>query len=310
MERTFRHGDSLRVFLTGATGFVGTHVRATLRAAGHEVTAVARHVPAGFGDAGVHWLAADLSVPGGWADAVRGHDAVIHLVAAIRVRASVYERQIFGSAQTVIDAAVRAGVPRFILMSANGAARGRNPYADAKARAEEYLKTTSLRWTILRPSIIYGGHERDAKGRPMTQDFFTLLAANLRRMPAFPIFGDGQYRLAPVPATDVALAMTRSLTSDKAVGKTYTLCGPVAYTYEELLRALAQWTHHRRAFPKIPLSLVKGGLAAVDWIPRFPVTRTEVELLVQGNVCPDDAWRRDLEIPPGPSLMETMPAFV
>jgi NADH dehydrogenase len=300
----------MRVAVLGATGFVGSHLLPRLVAEGDSVLAFARDIDEAPTIDRVTWYAADCEAAGSWQRRLVGCDAVVHLVARIRVSPRESRRSIADTTQHAVDAAKEAAVPRFVYLSANGAAHGSNPYADAKATAEDRVRASGLGWSIFRPSILFGEPRRDASGSALTEDFFLTLARTLGRLPALPIFGDGQYRLAPLFVGDLVAGISRSLEDETTAGKTFTLCGPKSYTYEELLRFLATAMKLRRVFPKVPIPLVRAALSATDWIHGVPLTRTELDLLVEGNECQDDRWRTELGVPVGPSLEEVVPRYV
>lgn len=298
----------MRVFLTGATGFVGTHLRRRFVADGHRVTGLARH--AGPDEPGVEWLRGDVTEPGEWTRAVAGHDAVVHLVAIRRGPRKRFRAVVVDGTRNVVEAAQRAGARRFLLMSANGAAHGDNAYADAKAGAEDAVRASGLPFAIFRPSFIFGEPPRDERGRATSRDFFLEMSGILRKTPVFPIFGRGDYLVAPVAAADVALAFSRALVDDAVLGRAWHLCGAETLTYEETIRRLAGWMGKRRWMPHVPVGLVRFGAAALGWIPGFPITTTELDLLVRGNTCPDDSWRRAFGIEKPTPLADVVPRYV
>lgn len=116
-----RTGSRDRVFLTGATGFVGSHIQRELLAAGYEVRALVR------GDLeresnGVELVTGDLERPGDLVDALRGCRYLVHCAAlysfAPRDRAASYRVNVTGTAG-LMEAAYLAGVERAVLTSSS-----------------------------------------------------------------------------------------------------------------------------------------------------------------------------------------------
>src|SRR4051812_17590898 len=105
-----------RVFVTGATGFIGSHLVAQLIAAGHDVTALCR----GAGPPGVRVVHGHVERPDMWCAALAGHDVVIHLAAIYQIgqrdRRAMYQVNVLGT-RAVLDAAMFTGVPRIIHVS-------------------------------------------------------------------------------------------------------------------------------------------------------------------------------------------------
>ena len=109
---------SSRVFLTGATGFIGRHVSRALRAAGYEVRALVRDPSMGIEDGDV--VAGDLRRPGELLPALRGCRYVVHCAAlysfAPRDRTSLRSVNVVGTAG-LLEAARIAGVERAVVTS-------------------------------------------------------------------------------------------------------------------------------------------------------------------------------------------------
>lgn len=112
-------------FITGATGFIGHHVAASLISRGWSVKALCRKVPAGLTDLpGVSWQVGDLRNPEDLAKGVPGSDAVFHVAADYRLWAAdpheIYESNVNGTVN-VLKAALDAGVRRVVHTSSVGA---------------------------------------------------------------------------------------------------------------------------------------------------------------------------------------------
>jgi nucleoside-diphosphate-sugar epimerase len=114
----------MRVFITGATGFIGGHVARKLRERGDEVVALVRS-PDKAGELrglGVELVEGDLSDAAALRQGMEGAGAVIHGAAIYKVgiqkkdRPAMYEANVTGT-EHVLDAAIEAGVPRIVYVS-------------------------------------------------------------------------------------------------------------------------------------------------------------------------------------------------
>ncbi|MFP5504011.1 MAG: complex I NDUFA9 subunit family protein [Candidatus Sericytochromatia bacterium] len=296
----------MRVFVTGLTGFVGSFVGRALLEAGHEVVALVRlgsEPKLGDLEHRVTIVHGDVNQVRSLEAGMAGCDAVINLVGIIKEvpgKGVTFEKLHWEATRHLVDAAKAQGIGRFLQMSANGVKPEGTGYQVTKHRAEEYLKASGLAWTIFRPSVVFG----EPDGR---MNFVTELAAPMRFAPAFPIFGDGDFPMQPVAATDVALAFARALTSPAAVGKTYCLGGARTLTYKEVARTIARALGREHlALVSVPLPFVQVGVSLGEHVPHFPITRDQLAMLVEGNACADTAWVEDLGITPQAFTVEAL----
>src|SRR5688572_23445796 len=212
-----------RVFVTGGSGFVGSHVIDELLGRGYGVNALVhgRELRAGRARS----VKGDLFDATALDDGIRGCDAVIHLVGIIfenRSKGVTFERVHNEGTRSVVDATLRNGVRRYVHMSALGTrADAVSAYHQTKFKAEQYVRSSGLDWTIFRPSMIHGpGGEL----MQMEADWAR------RRKPPFlfmPYFGAGATgrggagMLQPVYVKDVARAFVDALEKPQTVGEIY-----------------------------------------------------------------------------------------
>lgn len=293
----------MRVALYGGTGFVGSYLVDHLHAAGHEVSLLVRHgsedkVPGGgrcrvtFGD-----VSNDADV----AQALAGCEAAIYNIGLLREfprRGITFEAMHFEGARRVVDAAVSAGVRRFVMMSANGVKPDGTAYQRTKHRADEYLAASGLDYTIFRPSVLFG----EPRGR---MEFCTQLRDDMIRPPIpAPAFhagwlpGGPPFRMSPIHVTDVAECFVRALEAPATIGQTYPLCGPEAVTWPDIIRRIASACGKRKLIVPAPVPLLKIVAGLLDRFEFFPVTRDQLTMLVEGNTGDSRAVFELLDIEP------------
>lgn len=281
----------MKLFIAGATGFVGGHLTAELLRRGHELVLLSHGRPAGE-RSGVSYVKGDVTDLASYLPSVKGCDAVINLVGIIRefpARGITFERLHVEATSCMVTAAQRSGVLRYLQMSALGTRLNAvSGYHRTKWRGEELVRGSGLAWTIFRPSLIFG--PKDA--------FVNMLAANLRLAPIMPTMGDGAYRLQPIHADDVARCYAEALERPETVGQTYELCGADRLSYRELLDTIAEALGKRHPWkPALPLTIMKPVIRALQGISAFPITSDQLQMLVEENIC-NGSWRETFKFEP------------
>lgn len=281
---------SKRVAIIGGTGFVGSHLVDALHAAGHTTSLLVR---AGSEDKvrraeGQRVTVGDLDDDDAVRAVLQGCDAVIYLVGILRenrTKGITFRKMQYEGVVRVADAAKAAGILRFLLMSANGVDAEATPYQQTKLDAENYVEDTGMRYTVLRPSVVFG----DPRGR---MEFATQLRNDMVNMPV-PAVGfysglkpsDGPVLMAPIHVEDVAVAFVAALDDDTTIGETFELCGPDVLSWNEMIHRVAAAVGRKKRILPMPIGLMKVAATALDWMPVFPVTRDQLTMLQQNNVC-------------------------
>lgn len=291
----------MRVFVTGATGYVGSYVLRALVDSGHTARCLVRDSVEDLAvtNEKVEPVRGDLLEPDSFAEALPACDAVIHLVGILEEnprRGATYERIHVNGTREMVDAARDAGIERFIHMSANGARpSGDTAYQRTKWQAEQIVEEANFsHWTIMRPSILFG---RPDPGRP---EFASRLLADLvRPFPILPVFGDGTYDMQPIHVTEVADAFVQALTLEHVSGQTYVVAGPEQLPFVEILDRIAQGAGLEPK-PKLylPMPLARLAVYTVGRLGLLPITPEQFEMLIGGNTGDATPFYRDFDLSP------------
>lgn len=277
----------MRVLLTGSTGFVGKAILLRLLSEGHEVVCLIRPKSANMLKSTEHeqkqikYIKGDLFDHALLEKAASGCDAVVHLVGIIRENPRngvTFQRLHVTGTQNLLQAAMKAGVAHFVHMSALGAReQATSQYHQTKYAAEQAVIESGLPYTIFRPSVIFG-----------PGDEFVNMLADIVRLPITPVIGDGLYQLQPVSRRTVADVFTQALTNPLARNRIFETGGPDKLTYLRILDDIGAALHKRRVRKlHIPLTLMKPVVSAMEGFSFFPITKTQLIMLQEGNICAD-----------------------
>lgn len=224
--------------MLGANGNVGTLLLRELTRRGAPVAGALRPGRANpVSSANITWLKVDLDDPAALQAALEHADTVIWTPPVTMAPKNL-------EALEAIDA-------RRVLFISSASVHTRliSEGAQAKRDAEAAIRDSKLRYTIIRPTMIYG----NARDRNLTR-----LLRSLSRFPVFPLFGDGSGLMQPVHIDDLVEAILAAVESPVAEGKTYDLGGAAPLSYRQLVKAAAKAQGRRVYFLPIPVGLAAG----------------------------------------------------
>ena len=147
-----------------------------------------------------------------------------------------------------------------------------------------------MKWTILRPTMIYG-----ALGDQNLSRLLTLL----HRVPLLPVPGGGRHLQQSVHVADLAGAVLAAVERPAAAGTTYDVAGPAPLKFAELLQISARTVNSRARFVPMLLAPAMGAARCYERIGRHPRIRAEQQQrLAEDKALAIDDAARDLGYAP------------
>lgn len=283
--RPARAGDTvMRLLVTGGSGFLGRRVVAQAVTRGHQVTGIARSATA------------ENSLRELGADVVRGNlddrwsvEKIFQTVAADALLSIASLG--FGHADTVVTAAERFGPRRAVFVSTTGIYTTLDPPTKrTRLAAEETIQSSTLAWTIIRPTMIYGG--------PDDRNMARMLRA-LRHCPVLPLPGGGRHLQQPVHVEDLAAVLLRAVDTDIAIGRSYNVAGPRPLMFREIVAQSGAAVGRRVFCVSVPVGPVVALVGAHERRAARPQLKAEqIARLVESKAFAIDDAVRDLDFSP------------
>ncbi len=287
----------LPVLVTGAAGLVGIHTCRELARNGWKVRAMVRdpaRAAVRLGQLPLEFRVGDVRDASSLRSALSGCGAVVHLAAiAIEKKGESYAESNTAATERLISAARAENVQRLIFMSQNGAdSASRFPFLHSKGVAQDSVRSSGLRWTILRPSVIFGPED----------EFVNALARLILLTPGiFPLPGGGTARFQPIAVDDVAKVIRLSLEKKDTVGKIYDLGGSVPLTLREMTERILSAMGATRTLVSLPIPVLRPLVGFAQYmVPNAPVTRGLLDLLALDNTVANNALTEVFGVTPMP----------
>ncbi|TFH02677.1 MAG: NAD-dependent epimerase/dehydratase family protein [Calditrichales bacterium] len=289
----------MKVFMTGATGFVGSFLAERLVRANHEVKCLVRK------QSNLQWIA-DLDVecyygsltdPNSLIRGMQDCDLIYHVAGVTKARTTEeYFKGNYEGTKNIVDAALKLkNIKRFILVSSQTAV-GPSPtiipidekveanpitdYGRSKRAAEEYVLSVKDKMpiTIVRPPAVYGPRDTDIL------EFFRTVKFGI-----IPQLGGKEKYLSLIHVRDLVRGIIMAAESEKAVGETYFITSREPYAWSEISRITLKILQKRGFKIPIPIGVMKG----IAWISEGISSLTQKPALVNKQKLIDmeqDFW--------------------
>jgi nucleoside-diphosphate-sugar epimerase len=301
----------MRVLITGAGGFIGSHLVEDQLRRGRQVTAIDLQTKALEPFAGI----ADLTVrQADFADRAAldrilpGHDICFHLASA-HLEKNVDEAYFFRvnvlETRTFVERCYQAGITRFVHCSSVGIyGELRNPPADEESErrpdvayeksklageeaARQFARECGYELVVVRPAWVYGPR------CPRTEKLFRAIKKG-----RFFYVGSRNNLRHPIYIRDLVEGFELAAMAPQAPGQAFIMAGPRAVSLEELATAIAATLGAPRPRLRLPYGLVWMGCVLLEFASRIsgreaPFTRRSLKFYT-GNTAFNTAKARDV----------------
>ncbi len=300
----------MKVFVTGANGFIGSFLTEALLAQGHEVHCLVRS------SSNLRWIA-DLDIECHFGDlfnkdviqsALRDVDYIYHIAGTTKAfNKAGYFKTNYEGTKSLLETIISAGIDpkRFLLVSSLAAAgpspafeaidekKEPNPvtwYGESKLAAERYARTLGAKIdvTIVRPPVVYGPRDRDVL------EFFKTVKKGI--IPQL----QGKERYASIiHVKDLVRGVLAAAESEKTRDKTYFLANPQPCSWQEIANTTLKIMGKKGIRLPVPLTALKAVAAVSELLAKLMKTTTIVnrqkviEMQQDFWICSPGHARRD-----------------
>ena len=273
------------ILITGATGFIGSHLAAALADAGHRIVCAIKNPTVANLEGRFTYIPADYTRDFDidvWKTRLEDIDVAINAVGILREQgrqtfAALHDR----APRALFEACAASGV-KVVQISALGAdEKARSRYHLSKKAADDALLSSWNRSVVVQPSLVYGTGGASAR-------LFNLLAS----LPVIPLPGPGDQQIQPIHIDDLTDAIVALVENDRYLGCRVPLVGPKPLTLQCYLRELRLLMGLGPAiFLHTPLRFIGATAQLSQWLGRGLMDLETWQMLQRGNTADANSTR-------------------
>jgi nucleoside-diphosphate-sugar epimerase len=269
----------MKIAITGGTGFIGRHLARDLIARGHEVIIIARGHYARNAQPveGAIFIALDANNTDKLAEAFRGCNAVAHCAGtSVEDEKQTFQRLHVDGTRSAVNAAERAGVKRFVLVSyLNVRPNVKSEYHTTKWQGEEIVRASKLNYTILKAGLVYGPGDH----------LLNNLSNLFRKMPVFAQVGLREKTVRLLAIEDlVEIIRICLLDENRFARQSVAVTGPEEFPFSQAARRIAK-AMGKPSLIILPFPVFFHQILAFfseRFMPKPLITKSQVQMLADG----------------------------
>lgn len=232
-----------KVLITGGNGFIGTNLVAQLKK-NYQVVCIIKNPSYRINGAKI--IYGDVADEDVVSQSVKGVDAIVHLAAIIDPFNKDIGKVNVGATRLLVNSAKNFGVKKFIFISTENVLYDfHDAYSETKRTAERIVKTFENH-LILRPTLVYGRHDKR---------YLERIVDIAERQKFVPIPGDGKKLFQPIYVDDVISYIENGLKYN--VEGEYVLAGQSKINYDYFIQSILRELDVKRRVVHIPIGPLK-----------------------------------------------------
>ncbi|WP_254565192.1 SDR family oxidoreductase [Oscillatoria sp. HE19RPO] len=273
---------SVKILLTGATGFTGGFVCEELLKRGIQFDCLVRYSSntETLKNLVIELVEGDLNDIESLRRTFSGYQTLIN-VASLGL----------GTGPSIVRACQESGIKRAVFVSTTAIFTKLNAQSKVvRQAAEDAIRQSDLNYTILRPTMVYG--------TPGDRNMIRLLRF-IQRFPIIPIFGSGQSLQQPVHVEDVAWAIGEVLDKEITFRRDYNISGGQVLSYNEVIQLASQSLGKSINTIHLPVNLSLSLIKLANSIGiKTPVTTEQILRLNEDKVFDHNPAKIDFNYSP------------
>jgi len=273
----------MKIAITGGTGFIGRHLARDLISRGHEVIIIARgnYTRNTQPIEGATFISLDINDTDKLTEAFRGCDAVAHCAGtSVEDAKQTFQRLHVDGTRSAVNAATRAGVKKFILLSyLNVRPNVKSEYHTTKWQGEEVVRASTLNYTILKAGLVYGPGDH----------LLNNLSNLFRKMPVFAAVGLKEKSVRLLAIEDLVNVIRECLLDEnRFVRQSVAVTGPEEFPFSQAARRIAK-AMGKPFLIVLPFPVFFHRILAFvseRFMPKPLITKSQVQMLADGISTP------------------------